>query len=152
MTLFDAVEAADLQALNAALREGQDVNVVGPQGRTPLLAAAAAGKTALVQRLLDAGAEPGWKDEAQETALLVAAANGHAETCRVLAPHAAPDERDQAAAYLKAFGDSRGPAYDLDPGAFAKAAATTAARAANFFGDEAPLKRLERADKAKKGR
>lgn len=167
MTLYEAVLAGDVTAVKRALATEKDVNVLGPEKRTPLIEAAAAGRLELVKLLLKAGAEAEWKDEAMETALLKAAANGHAAVAAELLPRATDDERDLARSFLKAFAASSGKDYVYDPHEAAKKlgsrvetepppapsaaqhkAADVAARAANFFGYQKPLERLERADRA----
>jgi ankyrin repeat protein len=103
-----------------------------------------------VQALLTAGAEPEWKDEAEETALLKAAANGHVAVVNLLGPHAPEDERDLARAFLSAFGASHAPDFQYDESRLKKKAIELVARAADFVGNEDPLKRVERVDRAKK--
>lgn len=152
MTLFEAVEARDGTALAQALTSVRDVNVIGPGRTTPLIEAARAGWLEGVRALLKAGAEPGWKDEAEETALLKAAANGQLEVARVLAPLASDDERDLARAFLQAFGATHAPEYQYDESRLKKKAVELAARAADFAGYEDPLKRVERVDRSKKGK
>jgi serine/threonine-protein phosphatase 6 regulatory ankyrin repeat subunit C len=150
MTLFEAVAANDVGALTKALQAARDVNVLGEEKRTPLHAAAKAGSAAMVKALLEAGAEPSLKDASDETALLLAAANGHREVVALLAPHATDDERDLARAFLAASGRTDGPASDVAPSKLEETAATAAARAAKFFGHDDPQDRLDRNDRAKK--
>lgn len=169
MDLYDAVLAGDVVAVKRALATEKDVNVLGPEQRTPLIEAAAAGRLELVKLLLAAGAEAEWKDEASETALLKAAANGHAAVAAVLMPLGTDDERDLARSFLQAFAASSGREYVYDPHEAAQKlgskvetapapaptaaqqkAAEVAARAASFFGYQEPLERLERAHEAKK--
>ncbi len=150
MTLFEIVQAQDAAALAQQLRFTGDVNVVGEGKTTPLIEAAKLGWTDGVAALLAAGAEPGWKDEAEETALLKAAANGHAEVARLLFDSASDDERDLARAFLKAFGATHAPEYQYDESRLKQKAAEVAARAANFVGYEEPLQRLERVERSKK--
>lgn len=144
MSLYEAVLAGDAQAVVEALKSTKDVNVLGPENRTPLIEAAAMGRADLVEVLLAAGAEPTWKDSTEETAILKAAANGHSHVVQLLLGSASDDERDMARAFLAAFGKSHGPEYQVDASAFQKKAVEIAARAAGFVGDEDPLKRLER--------
>jgi hypothetical protein len=144
MDLFTAVASADLATLREALSAGGDVNVLGPDRSTPLIAAAAAGWAEGVGLLLAAGAEPTWKDAALETAYLKAAANGHPTVMRLLERHAEDDERDLGRAFLAAHGASHGPEYQYEPGRLRQKAAEVAARAADLVGHEDPLRRLER--------
>jgi hypothetical protein len=148
MTLYEAVQAGDADAVQAALATARDVNMLGPGDRTPLIEAAAAGRADLVRLLLDAGAEPGWKDAEAETALLKAAANGHRAVVTLLIDLASEDERDLARAFLAAHGQSHGPEYQVDEAGFRRSAVEVAARAASFVGHGAPLERVERVERA----
>lgn len=152
MSLFKAVAAQDAAALAQALRFSRDLNEVGPGRTTPLIEAARSGWLAGVEALLAAGAEPDWKDDEQETALLKAAAGGHVEVARVLLPRASEDERDLAGAFLNAHGASHDPDFHYDESRLKQRAVELAARAADLVGHEDPLKRVERADRAKKNR
>ncbi len=148
MTLFEAITTGDLEAVQVALAETKDVNQVGGEGRTALIEAAALGRVDVIRLLLKAGAEPGWKDDTDETAILKAGANGHPEAVRALELHASDDEKDMAHAFLAAYGKSTGPEYQYDVSRLQRKVADVAARAANFVGHEEPLKRLERAARA----
>lgn len=151
MTLLEAVKAGDLAAAQAALDGGADVNELGPERTTPLIAAAGEGRLELVELLLERGAEPECRDDAHETALLKAAANGHADVVRLLLPGASQDDVDLARSFLGAFGHSHGPEYQLDEsrfGALKRKAAEVSARAADFVGHSAPQQRLERLERA----
>lgn len=148
MSLFDAIAQRDLGALERALAQTKDVNQTGDGGSTPLIAAAQSGQLELVRRLLQAGAEPTWKDDAQETALLKAAANGHAAVVAVLLPLAASDEQDLARAFLAANGAAQAPEYQYDGSGLQRKAVEVAARAAAFVGHEDPQERLDRVARA----
>lgn len=148
MTLYEAVEAGDAAQVQAALETARDVNQLGPGNRTPLIEAAAAGRTDLVKLLLAAGAEPTWKDSEGETALLKAAANGHREAVALLIDASPEDERDMARAFLAAFGKSHGPEYQYEESSLKRKAIEVAARAANFVGHESPQQRVERLQRA----
>ncbi|MBX7098671.1 MAG: ankyrin repeat domain-containing protein [Myxococcaceae bacterium] len=147
MSLFDAVDANDLAALKAAVKSGADLNEVREGNQTPLIAAAKAGHLELVRVLLDAGAEPQWKDDDQETALLKAAANGHRAVCVLLVDESPPDEQELAKSFLAAYGKAHGPEY-AGPSNFAKGVAKAGANASAFLGNDDPLKRLERVERA----
>lgn len=150
MTLFEAAECGDVALLRAALKSAPDVNVLGDEKKTPLIHAAARGWVEGVKVLLAAGAEPSWRDASDETALLKAAANGHVEAARALAPMASEEDRALANSFLKAYGASHGPEFNYDeaPGGLKKKAVQVVARAANFVGDEDPLRRVERQERA----
>ncbi len=148
MSLFDAIASRDLEAVRAAIAEHGDVNALGDGNRTPLIAAAKDGFGEAVELLLQAGAEPTWRDDEQETAILKAGANGHSGVVQLLAPHSSEDDRDLATSFLAAFGQSHAPEYQYDPSRLQKKAVEVAARAANFVGHQDPLKRLDRIDRA----
>jgi ankyrin repeat protein len=150
MTLFEAVESGDVEQVKTALAARPDVNMLGPDKRTPLIEAAGRGQLEIVKLLLAAGAEPACRDAFEETALLRAAANGHLEVARVLSPHAEDEERELARSFLAAsgLGDVQAK-YEEDHGLKRKAV-ELAARAANFVGNEDPLERVERVERAEK--
>ncbi len=158
MTLYEAVEAADAEAVVARIEAGEDVNQLGPGGSTPLIEAARLGNALLVEVLLSAGAEPMLKDGEQETALLKAAANGHKDAYALLVAHASDDERGMAEAFLGAVGKTHAPAAPPPPDGFMgirkktdelkRRAAVFGARAARFVGYEQPADRIERVERA----
>ncbi|MER2564928.1 MAG: ankyrin repeat domain-containing protein [Myxococcaceae bacterium] len=148
MSLFEAIETENLAAIERALAETKDVNELGPGRTTPLIEAARRGLTHAVKLLLAKGAEPTWRDDEQETAILKAGANGHPEVVALLAPGSSEDDRDLAKSFLTAFGASHSPEYQYDPSRLHKKAVEVAARAANFIGHDDPMKRLERNDRA----
>lgn len=148
MTLFDAVESGDLEQLKAALASSSDVNELGPEKRTPLIEAAARGWLEGVEALLEHGAEAEWRDGSDETAMLKAAANGHAEVAQRLSKGASDDDKSLASSFLKAYGASHAPEYKDDGGSLKRKVAEVAARAAHFVGDEEPLARVERMERA----
>lgn len=158
MTLYEAVEAADAELVVARLEAGEDVNQLGPDGSTPLIAAARVGNAQLVEVLLAAGAETFLKDADQETAILKAAANGHREAYALLLPSASEDDRGMGEAFLGAVGKTHGPAAaPPDPGFLGirkkteelkRRAAVFGARAARFVGYDQPADRVERVERA----
>jgi ankyrin repeat protein len=150
MTLFEAAESGDVAQLQAALADATDVNVLGDEKKTPLIVAAARGWLEGVKLLLEAGAEAEWRDASEETALLKAAANGHLEVARVLAKTASEDDRALATSFLKAYGASHAPEFRYEESSMKRKAVEVVARAANFIGDEDPLSRVERQDRAEK--
>ncbi len=150
MGLFEAVKAGDLAALEAELKSTVDVNVLGEGRVTPLIEAARAGWVPGVEALLDAGAEPGWKDAEEETALLKAAANGHVKVVNVLGEFADDEERDLARAFLKAFGSSASPEFHYDESRLKRRAVELAARAAAFVGHDDPESRVSRVERSEK--
>lgn len=155
MTLFEAVQAADAEALEKLAAEVRDINEAFDGGRTALIEAAAQGRVELVKILLEAGADPSLKDSEHETAMLKAAANGETDVVHILAPHATEDERDMARAFLKAHGKSFSPQYMGPPEDFGKlkrAAATASARVSKFVGHDSPSERLDRVKRAEKNK
>lgn len=151
-TLFEAVEAQDAQALDQAIEAASDLSPLGPGKTTPLIEAARRGWLAGVDRLLEAGAEAAWRDEAEETALLKAAANGHRAVAQRLEGLATEDERDLARAFLAAFGSVSAPEYEYDESRLKHKAVGLAARAASVLGHEEPSRRVERVDRAQANR
>jgi hypothetical protein len=151
MSLLTALISGDSAAAQAHLDAGADVNELGEGGRTPLMVAAEKGDTAWVKRLLGAGAEPSLVDGMGETALLKAAAGGHTQAYQALAALASDDERETAAAYMRAAGKTDGPPT-APPSALRTKLVGATARAARFFGDENPATRVERAKRAEKHR
>ena len=150
MTLFDAVERGDVAEVKVLLAQRVDVNVPGPDKRTPLIEAAAQGNLELVELLLDAGAEAALRDGMDETALLKAAANGHLAVARRLGPLATEDERAMASSFLKMAGQTHGPDDLVGEGGLKRKAVEAAARAAEFVGYEDPVERVARVERAEK--
>ncbi|MBK7861897.1 MAG: ankyrin repeat domain-containing protein [Archangiaceae bacterium] len=151
MTLFEAVQSRDAEALEKLAAEAKDLNEEFEGGRTALIEAAATGQLDLVKILLEAGADPSLKDFEKETALLKAAANGELEVVHALAPMATEDERDLARAFLKAHGKSFSPEYQGpadDFGKLKRAAATASARVSKFVGHDSPSERLARVERS----
>jgi ankyrin repeat protein len=147
-TLFEAIEAADVALLKQAFATEPDLNVLGDGQTTPLIEAARVGWLEGVRLLLGAGAEASWRDAEGETALLKAAANGHASVASVLSPLTGEDDADLARAFLAAFGSARAPEFNYDENRLKKKAVELAARAANFVGNEEPLARVNRVARA----
>jgi hypothetical protein len=150
MTLFEAVERGDVAAVQALLAQRVDVNVPGPDQRTPLIEAAAQGALALVELLLDAGAEACMRDGMDETALLKAAANGHLEVARRLGPLATEEERALASSFLEMAGQTHGPGDLVGAGGFTRRVVEAAARAAQFVGYDEPVERVARVERAER--
>lgn len=148
MSLFDAIATENLEAIQRALAAAKDVNELGPGRTTPLIEASRRGLTHAVKLLLSKGAEPTWRDDEQETAILKAGANGHPEVVALLEPVSSEEDRDLARSFLAAFGASHAPEYQYDASRLHKKAVEVAARAANFVGHDDPLKRLERNERS----
>jgi ankyrin repeat protein len=84
-TLFYALAAHDVPAMEALLEHGADPNVaVSDDGLTPLMFAATFGWTEAVAVLLAKGADPSIRDAAGNTPLRVARQAGYRGTARVL--------------------------------------------------------------------
>lgn len=154
MSLFDAVKAGEVARVEELLASGEDPNVFGERGRTPLMVAAEAGHEPVVRVLLGSGAEPSFTDALGESALVMAAANGHADICKLLMPHAREDEQDLARQLLAGFGNlsSELPPGPVEPAApptrkegFFRKMASAGAYVTGKLGDDGPTKRLERA-------
>ncbi len=150
MTLSEAVETGDVEQVQAALAEKPDVNMLGPDKRTPLIEAAGRGHLEIVELLLAAGAEPRCRDAHDETALLRAAANGHLEVARALSPYAEDEERELARSFLAAAGLSEEQATVEKESGLKRKAVEFAARAAGFVGHDDALDRVARVERAEK--
>ncbi|KAI6777808.1 uncharacterized protein J7T54_002844 [Emericellopsis cladophorae] len=74
----------NIQAAEAILDAGVDVETRGIMGRTPLYTASHSGWAELAGLLLDRGAEMGAADQDRVTPILAAAANGHLEVVKFL--------------------------------------------------------------------
>ncbi len=156
MSLFDAIRAGDEAQVEELLDAGEDANLLGERGRTPLMAAAESGNERIVRAVLDAGGEPFLTDSMGETALMIAAAHGHAAVCRLLLPHASEDERDMARRLLRDSGSTEPPPGPPDegpgPSETRRKLASAGAYVANKLGDDGPTKRLARLLRSEKGR
>jgi hypothetical protein len=150
MTLYEAVESGDVAQVKEALATATDVNMLGPEKRTPLIEAAGQGLLEIVQLLLAAGAEPRCRDATDETALLRAAANGHLAVARVLAPLADDEERALATSFLAAAGSTHAPEVLKEEPGLKRKAIEIAARAAGFVGHDEALERVERVERSEK--
>lgn len=150
MTLYEAVERGEVAQVKEALATAPDVNMLGPDKRTPLIEAAGQGLLEIVELLLAAGAEPRCRDASDETALLRAAANGHLAVARVLSALAEDEERELARSFLAAAGATHAPDVLKDEPGLKRKAIELAARAAGFVGHDAPLERIERVERSEK--
>lgn len=86
-TTEDFLKAAargDVQAVTLYVAAGLDRNTQDNRGRTPLMAAAEAGKAEVVKRLLEENARPDIQDKDGLTALLLAASKDQSECVRLL--------------------------------------------------------------------
>ena len=91
-SLLEAAEAGDRAAALAALKAGDDVDALGPDGTTALIWAAYNGDAELAERLIAAGADLDVKNEFGTTALLEAAGGGYtAVVAALLARGAEPN-------------------------------------------------------------
>lgn len=156
MGLLSALEAGDLEQARMLLNQGGDPNDLGQGGLTPLMLAASLGDVDLVQALLDAHADPGFRDAMDETALLKAAAQGHAAVVARLKASASPADWAMAESYLRTAGQGSellpGPEAPVERSGrdLSRTLAKGAARVAGFFGNDSPGKRLERVERSEK--
>ena len=83
--LHSAVVTDDLEAIRQHIKAGSDLNVLEPtRASTPLLTAAALGKTEAAKILIDAGADMNYQNVDGSTALHTAVAFGKTEVARIL--------------------------------------------------------------------
>ena len=83
MSVFDAIEHGDLQAVRKEIRSGADLEAIDEStGVTPLALAAECGHGHIVRVLLRAGVDPDWGGAT--TPLEAAALEGHREVMRTL--------------------------------------------------------------------
>lgn len=83
-TYIEAAIQGDLEAVEAALDEGAEVDAVTYEGSTALMVAAFHGNTDVVRTILDRGAAIDKTDPNGRTALIYASSGPHAETVRLL--------------------------------------------------------------------
>src|SRR4051794_30405037 len=87
-TFIRAVKNRDYQYLNEAISSGQTLNVIGSNGKSALLVATERRDAAMVQWLLEHGADIDFYDSTYEiidqTAFLYAGANGCNEILEIL--------------------------------------------------------------------
>jgi len=88
---FDSFEVAQL-----LIARGANVNADGAHGTTPLLFAAAAGRTRMVELLLRNGADPETSTPSGQTALSEAARKGYLDIVKLLGAHGATQGDDRA--------------------------------------------------------
>ena len=85
-----AVEADDLELADLLILRGANVSAANRDGATPLLLASVNGKAAMIERLLQAGADPNAAlSRYGDTALMLAARTGNRDAIKVLLDHGA---------------------------------------------------------------
>jgi ankyrin repeat protein len=83
--LHSAVVTGDLEVIRQHIKAGSDINVLEPsRASTPLITAAALGKTEAAKLLINAGADLNYKNVDGSTALHTAAAFGKTEIAKIL--------------------------------------------------------------------
>src|SRR5215471_14733832 len=85
--LYPAIRANDLRQMKALLDQGASANVEGPDGITPLMAAAEAGSLDAMKMLLDRHADVNARNTFGSTALMLSLAD--ANKVRLLLDHGA---------------------------------------------------------------
>lgn len=105
--------------VKATLARGMDPNTVDPNGDPVLLVAARAGNRATVQALLDARAEVDRRNRFGDSAIMVAALNGHLDVVRLLRARGATLDHEgwTALIYAATGGHDDIVRYLLDQGA-----------------------------------
>ena len=94
--LFHAAMDGDVEAVEALIARGADVEIEDDSGHTTLMHAAMKGHAPVLEVLLSHGADVHAKDTDEGTALFHAARNGHASAARVVLQHGAdPYAEDQ---------------------------------------------------------
>src|SRR6185312_2921186 len=85
-----AVQANDLQLADLLLRNGAKAGAANKAGATPLLLATQNGNSAIIDRLLTAGADPNVPlTKTGDTALMMAARTGKPDSVKTLLDHGA---------------------------------------------------------------
>ena len=84
VSLHDAIELGDPDAVPRILSAGAEIDAVGPEGEPPLVSAALRGQTDIVRLLVEAGADPFARTDRGLTALHAAAFAGHHEIAAIL--------------------------------------------------------------------
>jgi ankyrin repeat protein len=85
-----AVEADDLEMADLLIKHGANVSAANHDGATPLLLASVNGKAAMIEKLLQGGADPNVPLSSYgDTALMLAARSGNTDALKVLLDHGA---------------------------------------------------------------
>lgn len=92
ISLYRAIHSRDLDQVKRHIYWGTDVNQVDPQGETPLHVAARLGLLIIARELLANGANPNVENQAGDTPLEVALADGRTELGTVLVDAGAKDD------------------------------------------------------------
>jgi len=87
-----AIDAADVERLQAMLDEGADIDALDRYGQTGLMLAAMYGRTGVVEFLLERGAALDRTAKFCLSALMLAVINGHVEIVRMLVQAGADTE------------------------------------------------------------
>ncbi len=82
--LRDAARRGDAARVEALIRQGANVNAATAAGLTPLIEAAAWGRTGVARVLIEAGADPDARHRELGTALDAAQRNGHRDIVEML--------------------------------------------------------------------
>ena len=119
--LHRATQAGDIDAVNAAIAAGTDVNARDARGWTALMHAANKGYTLLVPLLLEADAEVDIRAPDGATALFIAAVHGHSDVIALLIGAGAdaslrgPKGKTPAEAVQARFGGLQKERRDIEP-------------------------------------
>jgi uncharacterized protein len=91
-----AVEADDLELADLLIRRGANVSAANRDGATPLLLASVNGKAAMIEKLLQAGADSNAPlSRYGDTALMLVARTGSTDAIKVLLDHGAQVNRQE---------------------------------------------------------
>jgi ankyrin repeat protein len=81
--LHDAARVGDVDAIRVMLGQGQPIDAVDADGRTPVMVATVARQTEAVRVLVDAGADVDVRDNRLDNVFLYAGANGLLDNLRI---------------------------------------------------------------------
>ena len=81
--LHDAARVGDVDAIRVMLGQGQPIDAVDADGRTPVMVATVARQTEAVRVLVDAGADVDVRDNRLDNVFLYAGANGLLDILRI---------------------------------------------------------------------